>query len=76
MADQLLRRVMNEGESFWGLVQKPYLAGEIDRDVVKRFVERIYGLAGASYREAARMLHMEDEYRKFLRFIHDNGFEA
>ena len=33
MADQLLRRVMNEGESFWPLVQKPYLDGTLDRDV-------------------------------------------
>ena len=43
---------------------------------MKRFVERIYQLAGSSYREAARLLHMESDYRKFLRFIHDNGFDA
>jgi Nif-specific regulatory protein len=46
----LLRRLVDDHESFWYVVHRPFLDRRIPRAVVERLVELVYRQAGESYR--------------------------
>jgi DNA-binding NtrC family response regulator len=69
-ADALLVRILEGGESFWDVVQKPYLRREVSRETARRLVASAYEQAGGSYKEMARLLGVADEYRRLLNFLH------
>ena len=43
---RLYERIVQGGESFWQVVQEPYLRREVSRDEVRRLIARAYDEAG------------------------------
>ena len=70
--DLLFERIVRDGESFWEVVRGPYLRREISPEAVRRFIERAHREAGGSYKEMARLLHIETDYRKLLNFLYQH----
>ena len=68
-ADPFARMTQGEG-SFWSVVRDPYLDRELNRDEVRRIVERGLAQAGGSYKRALRAFGLpEGEYLKFMDFL-------
>jgi DNA-binding NtrC family response regulator len=72
-AAELLRRVTSGEASFWDAVATPYLRRDLGRDDVVRLLAAARAEAGGSYREAAKILRVEDEYKRLLNFVNHHG---
>jgi transcriptional regulator with GAF, ATPase, and Fis domain len=77
-AERLYQRIVRDGESFWEVVQGPFLRREVSRDEVRKLVARVHREAGGSYKELARVLGLDQDYKKLLNFLrnHHLGVDA
>jgi transcriptional regulator with PAS, ATPase and Fis domain len=70
IADDLYRRVVKEGESFWTTVYPMYMQREITKANVREVVRRGLEDARGNYKIVARLFNMEaDDYKRFLNFL-------
>src|ERR1051325_7298720 len=70
IADELYRRVVHEGESFWTAVYPLYMQREITKTNVREVVRRGLHDARGNYKIVARIFNLEaDDYKRFLNFL-------
>ncbi len=70
VADDLYRRLIEERESFWGLVYPLYMQREITRSNVRDVVRKGLEEARGNYKIVARLFNMEHgDYKRFLNFL-------
>ncbi len=70
IADDLYRRVVHEGESFWTAVYPLYMQREITKSNVREVVRRGLNDARGNYKIVARMFNLgADDYKRFLNFL-------
>jgi len=70
IADDLYRRVVHEGESFWTAVYPLYMQREITKTNVREVVRRGLNDARGNYKIVARMFNLDaDDYKRFLNFL-------
>src|SRR6267142_2009020 len=70
IADDLYRRVVQEGESFWTAVYPLYMQREITKSNVREVVRRGLNDARGNYKIVARMFNLgADDYKRFLNFL-------
>jgi transcriptional regulator with PAS, ATPase and Fis domain len=70
IADELYRRVVTEGESFWTAVYPLYMQREITKTNVREIVRRGLQEARGNYKIVARMFNLrDDDYKRFLNFL-------
>ena len=70
IADDLYRRVVHEGESFWTAVYPLYMQREITKTNVREVVRRGLNDARGNYKIVARMFNLgADDYKRFLNFL-------
>ena len=70
IADDLYRRVTQDGESFWTSVYPLYMQREITKANVREVVRRGLEEARGNYKIVARIFNMgEHDYKRFLNFL-------
>ena len=70
VSDDLYKRLMQQGESFWTAVYPLYMQREITRGNVREIVGRGLQDARGNYKIVARLFNMEArDYKKFLNFL-------
>ncbi len=61
---------------FWDAVYEPFRRRELPRDAVQSFLEFAVEKSGGGIPELARLLRVEDRYRKLLDFVRNNDLLA
>ncbi len=70
MADELLRKLREDGESFWTAVYPLYMNREITRGNVRDLVHKGLEEARGNYKIVLRLFNMEStDYKRFLNFL-------
>ena len=70
IADDLYRRVVKDGESFWTAVYPLYMQREITKNNVREVVRRGLEDARGNYKIVARMFNLgAEDYKRFLNFL-------
>ncbi|HXH25164.1 MAG TPA: sigma-54 dependent transcriptional regulator [Vicinamibacterales bacterium] len=70
VADDLYKRMMEQGESFWTTVYPLFMEREITRANVREIVRRGLEEARGNYKILARLFNMEQrDYKRFLNFL-------
>jgi transcriptional regulator with PAS, ATPase and Fis domain len=70
VTDDLYRRVVKEGESFWTAIYPLYMQREITRANVREIVRRGLEDARGNYKIVARLFNMgPEDYKRFLNFL-------
>lgn len=70
VADELMKRLMVERESFWTLVYPMYMRRDITRGDIRDLVRKGLEEARGSYKIVTRLFNMdESEYKRFLNFL-------
>jgi transcriptional regulator with GAF, ATPase, and Fis domain len=70
----LLRRMLDAGESFWSTVYTPFMSRDLRRDELKAILKEGLERTGGSYRLVVRLFNMPDaDYRRFLNFLRTYG---
>ena len=70
MTDNLFKRLVNDGESFWTAVYPLYMSREITRSQVRDLVRKGLEEARGNYRIVLRLFNMESgDYKRFLSFL-------
>ncbi len=70
VADDLYKRIMQDGESFWSAVYPLYMRREITRATVRDLVSKGLEAARGNYKLVARSFNMDSgDYKRFLNFL-------
>jgi len=70
IADELYKRLVEEGESFWTAVYPLYMQREITRNNVRELLRKGLEEARGNYKIVVRLFNMEPEdYKRFLNFL-------
>ena len=70
VADDLYKRIVKDGESFWSSVYPLYMEREITRSNVRDVVKKGLEDARGNYKIVARLFNMPSgDYKKFLNFL-------
>jgi len=70
VAEELYRRLTQEGKCFWTTVYPLYMQREITRSNVRELVRKALEETRGSYRVVTRMFNMQDtDYKRFLNFL-------
>ena len=70
VADDLYKRLVDEGESFWTAVYPLYMQREITRGNVRDLVRKGLENARGNYKIVAKLFNMEPrDYKRFLNFL-------
>jgi transcriptional regulator with PAS, ATPase and Fis domain len=70
VADELMRRLVTERESFWTVVYPLYMRRDITRGDIRDLVRKGLEEARGSYKIVARLFNMEEsDYKRFLNFL-------
>ena len=70
VADDLYKRLIEQGESFWSVVYPLYMQRDITRSNVRDLVRKGLQEARGNYKIVARIFNMEQrEYKRFLNFL-------
>jgi transcriptional regulator with PAS, ATPase and Fis domain len=70
IADDLYKKVVKDGESFWSAVYPLYMQRDITRSNVREIVRRGLEDARGNYKIVARLFNLPpDEYKRFLNFL-------
>jgi transcriptional regulator with PAS, ATPase and Fis domain len=71
MVDDCYDRMTTGRESFWATVYEPFICHDITRDAVRAIVRRGLEQTRGSYPRVASQFNLaDDDYRKFMRFLH------
>jgi len=72
VSDQLYRRMVEGGESFWEVVKKPYMARDLNREQVRKFISLVLQRV-QNFKELSTLFNISDnDYRKFRDFLRHN----
>ena len=67
--EELYRRIVVDGETFWSVVYTPFMERDLNRAQVKAVVSRGL-LEGGSYRNLLEIFHLaSDDYQRFMDFL-------
>jgi transcriptional regulator with PAS, ATPase and Fis domain len=70
VGDELFKRLVSDGESFWSVVYPLYMQREITKSNVRELVRRGLEDARGNYKIVLRLFNMPPEdYKKFLNFL-------
>jgi two-component system, NtrC family, response regulator AtoC len=70
VADDLYRKLVEERQSFWGVVYPLYMQREITRSNVRDVVRKGLEEARGNYKIVARLFNMDQgDYKRFLNFL-------
>jgi transcriptional regulator with PAS, ATPase and Fis domain len=70
VADDLYRRLIEDGESFWAAVYPMYMQRDITRENVREVVRKGLEESRGNYKIVARLFNLEaGDYKKFLNFL-------
>jgi transcriptional regulator with PAS, ATPase and Fis domain len=70
LSDDLYRRLVHDGESFWTSVYPLYMRREITRSHVREVIKRGLAEARGNYKIVVSLFNMEPgDYKKFLNFL-------
>ena len=70
VADDLYRRIIEEGESFWSAVYPMYMQRDITRENVRELVRKGLEQSRGNYKIVARLFNLQaGDYKKFLNFL-------
>jgi DNA-binding NtrC family response regulator len=70
VSDELFKRLVNDGESFWSVVYPLYMQREITRNNVRELVRKGLEDARGNYKIVVRLFNMPStDYKKFLNFL-------
>jgi transcriptional regulator with PAS, ATPase and Fis domain len=70
VGDELFKRLVNDGESFWSVVYPLFMQREITKANVRELVRRGLEEARGNYKIVLRLFNMPPEdYKKFLNFL-------
>ncbi len=70
VADDLYKRLVDEGESFWTAVYPLYMQREITRQNLRELVRKGLEEARGNYKIVCRLFNMDPgDYKKFLNFL-------
>jgi len=73
-ASDLLRRMLDAGESFWSTVYGPFMSRDLRRDELKAILKEGLERTGGNYRLVVRLFNMpDDDYKRFLSFLRTYG---
>jgi DNA-binding NtrC family response regulator len=68
--DALLRRVLDEGESFWSAIHAPFMARDLSRDQLRAVIGAGLEQARGNYRMLVELFNMPPaDYKRFLSFL-------
>src|SRR5215468_6310766 len=71
---ELLRRMLETGESFWSTVYGPFMSRDLRRDELKAILREGLERTGGNYRLVVRLFNMADsDYKRFLSFLRTYG---
>ncbi len=67
---------LESGKDFWEVVKEPFLDRELNRSQVKAIIAHALRKADGSYINALEFLNLDrSEYKKFMKFIHNNRLQ-
>jgi transcriptional regulator with GAF, ATPase, and Fis domain len=72
IAQELFRRMVENGESFWDVVHRPFLARDLNREQVKEVICMGLARTNGRYKKLLPMFHIgkgEKDYKKFMDFL-------
>jgi DNA-binding NtrC family response regulator len=70
----LLRRMLESGESFWSIVYAPFMSRDLRRGELKAVLREGLERTGGNYRLVVRLFNMpDDDYKRFLNFLRTYG---
>jgi transcriptional regulator with GAF, ATPase, and Fis domain len=68
--DDLYRRIVVDGQSFWHAVYAPYMERTLNRNQVRAVIQRGLLEGGGSYRNLLDVFHLgSDDYQRFMDFL-------
>lgn len=68
--EELYRRIVVDGETFWSVVYGPFMERDLNRSQVKAVVSRGLLEGGGSYRNLLDVFHVpSDDYQRFMDFL-------
>jgi len=71
----LYERIVWQGESFWGVIQEPYLKRALSREQARAFVAYALEESGGTFKDLARLFRIEDSYKKFVNFLRNHDLK-
>ena len=70
MADELFKKLIEDGQSFWSAVYPLYMNRDITRGNVRELVHKGLEETRGNYKIVAKLFNIEDaEYKRFLNFL-------
>ena len=70
VAESLFRQIVDERQSFWGVVYTPFMARDLTRDNLRGLVSLGLQHTAGSYRDLVDLFHMSPgDYKRFLNFL-------
>lgn len=70
--DEIWRR-LQEGETFWDAVRKPFLERELNRSEVVELIDRGLRLCRGRYRNVLELFNLPPgDYKRFMNFVHQH----
>jgi transcriptional regulator with GAF, ATPase, and Fis domain len=70
LADRLLRRMVEGGESFWSVVHVPFMERDLSRDLLRAVISGGLERTCGSYRVLVELFNMpRGDYKRFLSFL-------
>lgn len=74
--EEMYRRIVVDGESFWSVVYGPFMERDLNRSQVKSVVSRAL-LEGGSYRNLLDIFHLgSDDYQRFMDFLRHHQLKS
>ncbi|MCP4217496.1 MAG: sigma-54-dependent Fis family transcriptional regulator [bacterium] len=68
--------ILREGGNFWEVVKKPFLARDLNRAEVKSLIALGLEQTGGKYKKLLKIFNMDnDDYHRFMRFIHEQDLK-
>jgi transcriptional regulator with GAF, ATPase, and Fis domain len=70
VAEEMTRRMLERGESFWSVVYPEFMARDLTRDDLRKIVQVGLENTSGNYRLLTRLFGMpEEDYKRFLSFL-------
>jgi transcriptional regulator with GAF, ATPase, and Fis domain len=70
VGDDVLVKMVEEGEDFWNAVRRPFLDRDLNRAQVREIVKRGLDASGGSYKKMLDIFRVQqDDYLKFMDFL-------
>ncbi len=76
-AEQLYRKMKEEGISFWKAVKEPFMRRELSKELVREIIKHGLQDSRGRYRDLMTLFHLEDsDYTVFMNFLRKHGCQV